>query len=156
MLPAGLHFRSWGAIPLMKSEGSVKKLNYHSVNQSSFVSWYTEVKEEQTEIAFLGKCDFMFFHSFLIVKQIFVKCLHSRMKIMFKVSQICRKPFVYFTFIRLWGRIKGQMEETGGTTTMDLKPMNNMQHSPLSRRPKPDTFFPCLSIQHYASRSITH
>lgn len=96
MLPARLHFSCWGVIlPLMKSVGSVTKLNYHSVNQSSFVSWHTEVKEEQTEPAFLGKCcDFMFFHSFLIIQKISVKCLPS------KFSLTSWKSFVWFSFMK--------------------------------------------------------
>lgn len=65
-----------------------------------------------------------------------------------------RKAFCLFHFHWIARRIKGQMEETGGMTTMDL--MNNMQHSPLSRKPKPNPFSLCLSIQHHASWFITH
>lgn len=75
------------------------KLNYHSVNQSSFVSWHTEVKGEQTEAALFGKCcDLMFFHSSLIVQQIFVECSHSLGEIMFKVFNHLLKVVCLFQF----------------------------------------------------------
>lgn len=96
MLPARLHFSFWGVtLPIMKSVGSVTKLNYHSVNQSSFVSWLTEVKEEQTELAFLGKCcDLMFFHFFFLSSRRSVTCLPS------KFSITLWKSFVRFSFTK--------------------------------------------------------
>lgn len=99
--------------------GVSEKLNYHSINQSSFLNWDTEVEGRPDRNRFSCINVVSFFHPFLIVKQIFVKCLRSPGKIKLQLSQIWWKFFIsciHSSSLRRRRRITGQMEETGGMT----------------------------------------